>query len=381
MGKVVDTTYTVDSYELVSQTPPNFDKENYYLHTLQDKVCADWKYRPNRVDVEQEATHGKGDYYPLEVVIQTVRNDKGEKVSDDIQRLVFKDIHHKANLGTKFRFSFNFDLDEPEIDKNVWLVTNKDTISPTANVVVSRCNQTLGSIYIDENGIAQYHYEPAICTTDLKSTQLHYNNVIITPSGELAIIVQHNQYTQLYKLNQRFVLGYDKVYKVKAIDKFNSLKTLDPYSLGTIILYVELSETSPKDDFNTRIAFNTEDNSNVITPQPVIQNYTFKIVQPSPLPTQLFSQPIEFEAFLFNGEERIDVPIEVNAILPNVPNAETYYELVMLGNNKFSLRRLKLCNRSLLQITCSIADVFSPTGKNDFNQTFELSLRGLEGNV
>ena len=82
MGKIIDTTFARNPYNLISQTPPNLKKDNYYMHTLQDKVDADWEYRSNKVDVEREQTIGENDYTPLEVVIQTIRNDKGEKVSD-----------------------------------------------------------------------------------------------------------------------------------------------------------------------------------------------------------------------------------------------------------------------------------------------------------
>ena len=102
MGKVIDTTNMPTSYDLLTQTPKNLSKENYFVKELQEKVWADWEYRPNRVDVEQEKTIGEEDYFPLEVVIQNIRNDKGEKVSDDYKRLVFKDITFV--LGLNFAF-------------------------------------------------------------------------------------------------------------------------------------------------------------------------------------------------------------------------------------------------------------------------------------
>ena len=259
MGKVYDTSKTPTTYTLATQTPPNMTLDNFYLRNLQDKINDEWDYRSNRVDVEQEKTIGKEDFFSLEVVIQSVRNDKGDKVSDDVRRLVFRDIKHDVRLGTKFRFSYNFDLEEPNEDKNIWLSTNKDSASPTAQVVVTRCNMTLGSIFTDENGETQYHYEPVIVTTDLSMVNFYYNDVIITPQAQVMIIAQHNEFTKKYFLNQRFVVGYDKVYKVKGVNKFNSLKTYNPQDIGTILLYVELDEISVKDNFETRIAYNEAD--------------------------------------------------------------------------------------------------------------------------
>ena len=70
MSKVINSAFTPTSYvydlennvgtnngepyKTISQTPKNYSKYNYYLHTLQDKIDADWKYRPNRVDVEEQ---------------------------------------------------------------------------------------------------------------------------------------------------------------------------------------------------------------------------------------------------------------------------------------------------------------------------------------
>ena len=112
MGKIIKSAYNPNSYNMLSQTPKNYVKDNYYLRTLQDKVDADWEYRPNRVDIEEESVRGSLEYVPMEAVVQSVRNDKGEKVSEDIMRLVFRDIRYSSKIGTKYRFSFNFDLND-----------------------------------------------------------------------------------------------------------------------------------------------------------------------------------------------------------------------------------------------------------------------------
>ena len=52
--KVVDITNSANSYDILSQTPKNYSKDNYFLKELQDKINAEWRYRPNRVDIEYE---------------------------------------------------------------------------------------------------------------------------------------------------------------------------------------------------------------------------------------------------------------------------------------------------------------------------------------
>ena len=49
---IMDNSNVKDPYYLITQTPPNLVKDNYYLHELQEKVDADWEYRPNRVWIE-----------------------------------------------------------------------------------------------------------------------------------------------------------------------------------------------------------------------------------------------------------------------------------------------------------------------------------------
>lgn len=379
MGKVIDSTYNPTSYELLTQTPKNFAHDNYFIETLQDKILADWEYRPNRVDVEQEMEIGSEKYEPLEVVIQNIKNDKGEKVSDDYKRIVFKYVDYKVRIGTKFRFSLNFDLDEPNEDKSIWIVTNRDSTIPTSGAVISRCNGTLGSIYMDANGKSVQHYEPVICTTDLKSVGLTYNNVIVTPNAQIYMVVQHNEYTRNYYLNQRFIVGYDKVYKVKGINNFNSLSTFKPDDVGTMILYADLDEISPKDNFTTRIAFNKEGEGVTEIPEaPTENNYSFKLVLPEKMPTELYSTPIEFKAALFNGENEIDAPIHVEASLAGASTPTNYYELIDNGNGEFTLRRRKLYNRAPLVVKCS-TEVEGNTGETEeLTIQFELSLRGLE---
>lgn len=377
MGKVYDTTNSTLSYNLVSQTPKNFKKDNYYLHSMQDKIDYDWEYRPNRVDVEQETGKGEESYFPMEVVIQTVHGDKGTKISDDVRRLVFRDISYEVNIGTRFRFSYNFDLEEPNEKKSIWITANKNSADSGAAAVIGRCNGALGSILQDESGISFLHYEPIICTNDLKTVGLYFNNVIITPQAQIMFIAQHNKFTQTYKINQRFVVGYDKVYKINAIHKFNSLTTYDPYDVGTILLYAELDQISEKDDFETRIAYNGTEASEVPEPGVVVENYTFKITKPVPIPAELYSEVINFEVALFNGDEKVNIPIKVDTILEGTDIPNSYFELSVIDENTFSLRRKKIYNRSALSIKCYIPADESPVGE-EFKQTFEMSLRGLE---
>ena len=62
-----------------------------------------------------------------------MKNDKGETVSDDWRNIVFRDIKYPHRIGMRYRFSYDFDLKEPDIDKSVWIALNQNSIYPTAS--------------------------------------------------------------------------------------------------------------------------------------------------------------------------------------------------------------------------------------------------------
>ena len=391
MGKIVDTTDIVDTTYLLSQTPKNLVKDNYWLRELQDKVDADWRFRPNRVDVEEEIAPGTEEFTPLEVVIQSVRTDSGTKVSDDWRRLVFRDIFSKRRIGQRYRFSYNFDLTEQDEKKSIWLAVNQDSASPTAQQVINRCNGTLGSIWVDENGNNTYHYEPVVQTTDLKTYAMYFNQVALDPSGTIIVLAQHNKYTKDYYINQRFVIGYDAVYKVVNIIKTASLTTYDPYDVGVMQIYLEMDTIGELDDFTTRIAYNGRQSEELPpVPQPPQEDpgeegveWQLLVSDPQPLPTELYSTPIDFKVYLYRNGEQTDSAIKVETTLDKTDLDNLYYEITGVDengytvDNSFTLRRLKLYSKAKLQVKCYVPAEASPTG-GELSYEFELGLRGLE---
>lgn len=375
--RIVDTTLLSDSYYLLTQTPGNKDKSNYWLKELQDKVNADWNTRPNRASIEQETENGSEEYFPLEVVLQSVRDDKGTKVSDDWRRIVFKDISYKVAVGQRWRFPIR--MNEPLTDENanIWIGVNQDSVSPTAQQVVVRCNGTLGSIYTDENGVAQYHYEPVSQKETLSAATLSFNQVAVDPRSTLTIIAQHNKYTQNYYINQRFIIGYDQVYKVKNIIKTGALSTFNPQDVGIITLYLDLDQVSGQDDFATRIAFNGEENSIVNPPANIEEEigYSLQISEPNPLPTNLLKAPIEFKAGLYKNNTLTDTPISVEAFIENSNNSSDYFDLRIVDNNTFTLSRKKYYFGNI-SVKCFIPADISPLGV-EISQTFEMFMGGV----
>lgn len=370
-------------YTQLSQTPINYAEQNFYIHTLQQKVDIEWPYRPNRVLVEYEEGWNTDDYwktvhYPelpyssLEVIVQVVKTDKGADISQDCRRFVFKNIREdRFNIGNKFRFADNYDINVNNDAKNIWLVTNRDSVSVTSSVVVERCNGTIGSVYFDSQGVGHYHYEPVIQGRDLSATNFNYNQIAVSPQAGLTIICQHNQYTAQYQLNQRFIIGYDRVYRIKAINKFYSNSTNDAKNVGLMHIYLEITETSPYDDFVHRIAYEQEPVVHIQEEGSANNKYYISFEEPTVIPVALTSEVVKFAPILKNnnGVNYKGVTITTSCNLENWPSGKPFdmannpYFMFNQEGNSFSLQRKKIYLNGQLIINCSVSSEESPSGE------------------
>lgn len=369
------------SYTTLSKTPKNRNHGNFFLKELQDKYNAEWQYAPNVVTVEYEETWGKEDYAPIEVRDQKPRSDKNKAFSDDLKRLVFKDIFEKRfRIGSKFRFNEVFDDDTiPNEAKDIWLVTNMVYANPNTSVIVSRCSGKLGFRLRDEQGIAHTYYEPAIMNTDLKRVAFHYNQTTIAPESELIVVVQHNERTSHFYVNQRFVIGYDQVYRIKGLDKFYSDQTYNPYSAGLITLYMELTEQSPKDVFGEDGLAYTEHHDVVMEREASPEQQHLRLVWdlPTTIPPELTAEPIEFKAVLKEGDVPIMAHVDYSYELLNLPDgvsADKYVDFEILEDGSFSIARKKRYMNGNIRITASVGNVGDP----DYQSvSFELLMNGM----
>lgn len=345
MGRVVKSANVLNPYNLISQTPKNFSMENYWFSTYQDKLDADWDFRDNVVDVEKEQTRGASDYQWMEVVIQGVRGDKGEKVSDDLKRLVFRNIRDAVPLGTKFRFALSFNPNAKLEEKNCWLTTNKDVTNATVAAVITRCNGTIASIYEEEGKQPFIHYEEIYADTDLKRTGLKNNDTILVANSDIVILAQFNKYTHKYYINQRFIVGLDRVYKVTAISKYNSLTTYNQADVDFVILYLNQEQSSEKDNFETRLAYN-KSQEYVVDPQPEpepeptpVGDYKLVIIKPSVIPSSLYEEDgaTEFEIYLRDSNGN-NIAADVSAGCEfSLNNPEKFFSCIKTGTNTFEI--------------------------------------------
>lgn len=402
--KIIDITDSASLYDILSQTPKNYNKNNYFLKELQDKVDAEWRFRPNRVDIEHEHW-GTDVWEPMEVVIQTVKSEKGEAIADDVKNIVFKNIlEDRFKLGSKFRFSPKFNLNDPVEAKNVWLGINNNQTTMTANMVIQRCNGSLGSTYVDEQGITHYHYEPVIQAKDITSTSFSYSEVSVSPQAHLVITAQYNQFTNKYFINQRFIIGAreedpknpghfisGQVYRITAIDKDYGLSTWNPESVGLVKFYVELTEASVYDDWDSRIAYQNDQTIHLDT-KSVATGYSIMFKTPTEIPVDLTSDELIFTPIIIsdNGTEYTEKSqkIQTTFELENWPvrkpitDQNLYVELTESGRGvgetyTFALKRKKVYINGDLIVTCSIGDADSPSGSK-ISTSFKMVVRRQE---
>ena len=400
--KIKDITHSSSQYDMLSQTPKNYNESNYYLKTLQDKVNADWRFRSNRIDVEYEESKSSDKWLPLNVVIQTVKQDTGTTIAGDYCRLVFKNIFEdRFKIGDKFRIPNSLKKSSTEavknkfttdVNKDVWIAINTDKVNFTSSMVAERCNGILGSVYTDTQGVAHYHYEPVIQDRELSSTSFSYGDTSVVPGARLTVVAQYNQYTSQYKTNQRFVVGAreedpnneshyigGQVYKINAINKFYGNSTFGIQDVGLINIYLEITESSPYDDWDNMIAYQDEQHI-IITPEGEEgkeKNYSIKFKTPEVFPSELTSEEIIFTPVLVD-EDGVEVagtfvtmiqlenwPASVDASLQ-----ANYVELIegTSGDYYFSLKRKKVYTRGDLVVVCASSD-------NKYSATFKLVIK------
>ena len=411
--KIVDITNSASLYDILSQTPKNFNKDNYFLKELQDKVDAEWRYRPNRVDIEYEVVSGQSEskdeklqnsWEPIEVVIQTNRSQKGEAIADDNKNIVFKNIlEDRFRIGSKFRFAPNFNLKAPDVTKDVWLGVNMDKTTMTANLIIQRCNGILGSTYVDEQGISHYHYEPVIQTRDITTTSFSYSEVSVSPQAHLVIIAQYNKFTSNYFINQRFIIGArtedvkqpghfidGQVYRITAIDKGYNLSTWNTEDVGLVKLYVELTEASTYDDWDNRIAYQNDQIVHLDT-ETNIKGYSMIFKTPSTIPTDLYAEELIFTPIIVSEDGTHEYTEYSNLItttfeLENWPSRRPVTdqsEYIDFTENRtadsysFSLSRKKLYLNGDLVVRCTIKAEDSPSG-SEITTTFRMVVRKQE---
>lgn len=373
MGKVIDTTNIIDSsMYLKARVPKNMVKNNYYLDALQKKIEKEWTYRYNVVDIEEEKICGSNEFTPVEAVIQTAYDTYQKTVmGDDWKRLVFKDIKYPVDEGKRYRFHVEFEKNNiPDIKKSIWITVNTNRTSPTRGILVRRCDSFFT---IPSEDKTEIHYEPVCLEADFKYINFYSDLTITVPQAEMYAIMQYNQYTKHIKINHRFVVGAtnindredNTIFKVKAVNKFQSCSTYEVDDVPLVVLALERSLVDSTDDFETRImsqnATYKKDNVNnvvddIIDNKPVDKiDYYIKIDSNIGIKNKiLLNTQNDFSCYVYDSNNNIiDVPIDIKVDLLSTVNDIYYYDYKRSDNNHFSIFNKKAYMKDKLQIMCT----------------------------
>lgn len=411
---IINTTDVIESSMfLKAKLKKNMVGDNYYLETLQSKIDAEWDYRYNVVDIEEEVkrqysyTTEAPVYTPIEVVMQHVLTEKGIKLAEDWKKLVFKDIKHPTKRGQRYRFSLDYEQnpvyteEEKHRKSSIWLGVNLDSVSPTKSIVVRRCNSSLGfagSPTMSYNNITEYHYEPCILDDDFKNINVYYNSSVNINQAEIYATMQYNYFTKNIRVNDRFVIGHvdldekenNSVFKVKAVSKFTSDTTfsanydLSDKDIPLILVALDRDDLSKKDDYKHRISsqpslYKVEDTiivpedkedieDTIIVPEDrediedqIPQNPE---VRPTDDYTVIVTNNCEgklllndtglFKCSLLKNNQIEDAVFVCVAELKGVKNPSNYFELTQIDNNNFTVnnKRTYMNNKLQLKFSC-----------------------------
>lgn len=391
MGKVFDSTDKFSVFETKARVYKNMSEDNYYLKSLQNKVNNEWKYRANIVDIEEEKEFGSNIYEPIEVKIQNVYDEKLKKtLSDDWKMINFKDISYYIPLGRRYRFSLNFNTsEEPLMDKSIWITLNTNKTSPTAGGVIRRCDSFL-TLISDKGNI---HYEPICLDTDFKYSSIYYDLAVSIAQGEIYATMQYNKYTKCLKVNDRFVIGptdtqdlhNNTIYKIKAIRRYQATNTFDLNSIPLVFLALDRDDIGPEDNLESRIVktngtYREEDfiqkdidliekdtqeipdKNNGSSEEIVIDENDLKIEIFTEDGTNiddriLLGDTKKYYCYMFNGDEKLDYPINVETDLLSTENDIYYYDFSKIDNNSFSIYNKKMYLKDELKIRCYYEDI------------------------
>ena len=400
---VINTTNVIDSsMYLKARLPKNMVGENYYIENLQDKRNKDWAYRYNVVGIEEEIerqyqyTCELPSYTPIDVVITSVKGEKGEDLGTDWASLSFRDLKYPIGVGRRYRFSLDFpDMtqmteDEKHYDTSVWLAINESPVHAGHNCLVRRCNGNIalvGSPDRTYQNITEARYEPCIQVTELRYMNKYYNQTLVIPQAEWYVYVQMNYFTNFIKINDRLILGStdvedpenNSVYQVKAVVKANSQKTFARNNktgiedIPIIILALDKDVTASEDDLVNRIPkqaplYKVEQESPVYEYYIEIRSLeTEEIVQPDVTTNLMLGEESKFDVYLAFNEMKAEGKhqIEFNAKLGGIKqeNWSKYFSCNFdVDTGEFTIKNLKQCNRGVVgvEFKCVDADLDEP---------------------
>ena len=99
----------------------------------------------------------------------------------------------------------------------------------------------------------EIHYEPCVVEPNMQYVNMYYNDDVVISQATLYVILQHNQYTRNIEIDDRFIIGFNQVFKVKADKVLMSVgRTPNTAGIGLETLNIEMDRRAIKTDEKCR---------------------------------------------------------------------------------------------------------------------------------
>lgn len=283
----------------------------------------------NWYDILEETEFGSEKYQPLKVRTTYVLNPgTGIKLSDDWKACIF-DVGYVPKMGRRYQY-FN----------QTWITVNTEGYgSPTNNCVIRRCNSFLTM----QDKFGNIHREPCAIDPGLKYGNIYYNNSVNIAQSAVQVWLQLNEYTKNIAINDRYILGYSQVFKVKTVMNYLSDYTFDPDGSPLITIDLSLDTDQVGDDF----ADNTTGSSNIIPD--IHPNRNFIGITPSD--TNIYEgTTVTYTCESYVGSVPSGNPFTFNVILNDIPDTRYLFEVI--NDNSFRITNYKKYTKEKLKIDC-----------------------------
>lgn len=150
-----------------------------------------------------------------------------------------------------------------EIDNEKWIAINCDNSNILyPSYIIQKTNNVI--TFKDENNSIKTL--PCILqSATLYSDGLNESKFIIFPDDEIQILVQYNNYTKKFLINQRFIFNHNKVFKITSFDEYTFMDLKNDSLEGVLKIHLVRDEETELDNFKTNIAYNKTE---IIQPTP-----------------------------------------------------------------------------------------------------------------
>ena len=241
----------------ISNTPEPYDRWHDAMQALIDKTFTN-SSTYQKSGIEEEIAFGTLEFKPVICRVTTLIDaTTGQRVNDDYRKIIFSDIKHCPELGTRYRF-----------ENNIWIVYSLENIlTATSSVYVRRCNNTINT----EDKYGNIHKEPCVIDYKINETQLQRSTEMEVANSRLQVFCQDNVYSDRVSINNRFIFG-SSVYKIRSRGDYDLRETFNSESQKIINFYVDLDNISDDDRFDLGIANYVEHNYTAIIPTSNIEN-------------------------------------------------------------------------------------------------------------